>query len=111
MNSKKTVFIILLILVLLVGGASVLYSKLGQTLTPEQLSTQPTPSDTAQDTSSDGETVPKTIAPDFTVYDIDGNEVHLSDYLGKPVGLNFWASWCGPCKMEMPEFQEKYRAL
>ena len=53
----------------------------------------------------------KMLAPDFTVYDLDGNEVHLSDFRGKPVVLNFWASWCGPCKSEMPDFNEKYQEL
>ena len=47
-------------------------------------------------------------APDFTVYDKDGNAVKLSDLRGKPVVLNFWASWCGPCKAEMPAFQQIY---
>ena len=50
-------------------------------------------------------------APDFTMYTADGAAVKLSDYQGKPVVLNFWASWCGPCKMEMPDFQEKYEEL
>ena len=50
-------------------------------------------------------------APDFTVYDLDGNPVSLSDYFGKPIVLNFWASWCGPCKMELPDFQETYDEL
>ena len=54
---------------------------------------------------------PKFLMPDFTVYDLEGNEVHLSDFLGKPVVLNFWASWCGPCKSEMPDFNEKYQEL
>ena len=45
-------------------------------------------------------------APDFTVYDADGKAYKLSDMKGKPVVLNFWASWCPPCKAEMPDFDE-----
>lgn len=50
----------------------------------------------------------KQAAPDFTVLDAQGNEVKLSDFKGKPVVLNFWASWCPPCKGEMPHFDEVY---
>lgn len=47
-------------------------------------------------------------APDFTVYDRNGNKVKLSDFAGKPVVLNFWASWCPPCRSEMPDFDKVY---
>ncbi|WP_421381402.1 peroxiredoxin family protein [Bacillus salacetis] len=47
-------------------------------------------------------------APDFTLTTLDGKEVSLSDYKGKKVILNFWATWCPPCKAEMPHMQEYY---
>jgi len=49
--------------------------------------------------------------PDFTVYDVEGNAYKLSDFVGKPIVLNFWATWCSPCQMEMPDFNEKYLEL
>lgn len=45
-------------------------------------------------------------APDFTLRSLDGREVSLTDYRGRPVIVNFWASWCGPCKEEFPLFAD-----
>ncbi len=45
------------------------------------------------------------LAPDFTLNGLDGQEVSLRGFRGRPVLLNFWATWCGPCQMEMPLLQ------
>src|SRR5437870_3854607 len=47
-------------------------------------------------------------APDFRLPDLQGKTQRLSDYRGKVVFLNFWATWCGPCKVEMPSIQRLY---
>lgn len=49
-------------------------------------------------------------AEDFTVQDWEGGQVSLSDYYGKPIVVNFWATWCGPCKSELPAFDNAYAA-
>ncbi len=48
-------------------------------------------------------------APDFALEDIYGNQVSLSDLKGKVIFLNFWATWCGPCRQEIPGFIEAYK--
>jgi len=114
MNNKKTLWILILVFALLLGGASVLYARLGQTMAPDQLAVQQTqPQQTGADAAEETqETAPELVeAPDFTVYDIEGGEVRLSDFEGKPTVVNFWASWCGPCQMEMPDFQDKFLEL
>ena len=61
---------------------------------------------------SSGDVSPSTpqenMAPDFQLPDLDGQLVTLSDLRGSPVLLNFWATWCGPCRLEMPFIQDIY---
>lgn len=106
MKNKQTVVSIIIIFVAVMIGAVVLYRDLGKTYDPQQLSQQE-----GNSSAEEAEEKERKAAPDFVVYDIEGNEVRLSDYYGKPVVINFWASWCHFCKMGMPGFEEKYLEL
>ena len=106
MKNKKVLLILVFAFGLLLGLASALYNRLGSEFKPEQLAVAQT-----QPAEENGTEPQKVQVPDFTVYDLEGNAVKLSDFFGKPIVLNFWASWCGPCKMEMPDFNEKYQEL
>ena len=126
MNGKKKTIILIILFVALIAGASVLYNHLSANYEMDSLAVENGAKDSSdtddtvhsEDSSNtaDSESQTKenkenelTQAPNFTVYDLNDNEVNLSDFFGKPIIVNFWASWCGPCKMEMPDFNEAYQ--
>lgn len=118
---KKIVIwlIVLVLLAVLIVGASVLYKRLGKKFEGNNLTeiTSGEEKDEAVNTNesdkptadSENENSDKVTAPDFTVLNIEGKEVSLSDYRGKPVVINFWATWCYYCKLEMPDFDKAYK--
>ena len=85
-----------------------------QVETSESETTQETGTESASntETAKDSGTTEteKAYANDFTLLDLEGNEVSLHDFEGKIVVLNFWATWCPPCRAEIPDFVDTYNA-
>ena len=127
--NKKVLLITAVLLVAVLGAAAVLYPKLSADMLPQQMATTPPattevtePATTQPPTEAATETPETTAttepaepekftAPNFTCADWDGNTVQFTDYVGKPIVLNFWTYWCDYCLIEMPEFNETYEAL
>lgn len=104
--SKNTKLIIsIVIAVALFIAALLLYSALSEDFDANNMAgnSNTSSNNTNKDDSQDYS------APDFIVTDSDGSEVTLSQFFSKPIVLNMWASWCSPCKNEMPYFEEAYK--
>ena len=119
MKKKVRFAIVMIASIVIFCGIYVLYGKLKKKYAPDQFVrvTMENNEKSVQTESSSEEAVmvqteseeADYTAPDFTVTDSEGKKVKLSDLRGKPVVINFWATWCRYCKEEMPEFNKAFR--
>ena len=100
MNSKQKTVIAVLLFILIMISAYIAYDTLGKSYIPEAEQYAQTENDPAEKKYDD--------ATDFEVYTFDEKSVRLSDFRGRGAVVNFWATWCPPCKAELPHFEKMY---
>lgn len=105
---KKKLLVLSLCAVLIFGAAIFGYNRLSEGYQPQKDEIPAASSEAENETASEEEEPVKDVmmAPDFTVYDAEGNAVSLSDFKGKPVVINFWATWCGYCVNGLPAYEK-----
>jgi thiol-disulfide isomerase/thioredoxin len=101
MNNKKRTIASIIVFIIFLAIVYLAYNSLSDSFNQSN-DVQPPLGEISSQEGSENK------AADFTVIDNKGNEIRLSDNFGKPIVLNFWASWCPPCREEMPYFDEVY---